>query len=192
MADDPRLPDPAGLPRAVPREPGPRLLQPIWIIPVVAILIAGWIALKHFLEQGPTIVVQFQSAEGIEAGKTRIKHKAVDIGIVRRIELADDHKSVIVTAEVDRKARDFLVEDTRFWVVRPRIAGGEVSGLSTLLAGSYIGGDPGTSGNERRHFEHAFRRLEVAWLDTSAGDDQVLLVTRDSLRKYGLSHARSQ
>ena len=151
MADDPRLPDPESLPRAVPRNP--RLLQPIWIIPVVAILIAGWIALKHFLEQGPTIVVQFQSAEGIEVGKTRIKHKAVDIGVVRAVRLSRDLKSVLVSAELDRhSAGRFLAEDTRFWIVRPRIAGGQVSGLTTLLAGSYIGADPGKSAEEKREF----------------------------------------
>ena len=153
MAEERELPDPDDVPRAVPRKPGPRLLQPIWIIPLVAILIGGWIALKHFLEQGPRITIQFKSAEGIEPGKTRIKHKAVDVGIVRSVTLSGDFKNVIVTAEMDREAsRGFLVEDTRFWVVRPRIAGGQVSGLTTLLAGSYIGGDPGTSKNEKRDF----------------------------------------
>ena len=69
MADEPRLPDPDEVPRAVPREAGPRLLQPIWIIPVVAVLIAGWIAVKHFLEQGPTITIQFQSATAVKNGQ---------------------------------------------------------------------------------------------------------------------------
>ena len=153
MAEEPRLPDPHELPRAVPREPGPRLLQPIWIIPVVAAIIAGWIALKNFLEQGPTITIQFQSAEGIETGKTRIKHKSVDVGVVRAVRLSRDLKSVLVSAELDRHAGSrFLAEDTRFWIVRPRIAGGQVSGLTTLLAGSYIGADPGTSSGEKREF----------------------------------------
>ena len=79
--------------------------------------------------------VQFQNGEGIEANKTRIKHKAVDIGVVRSVTLSPDRKSVIVKAEVDRQSsRGFLAEDTKFWVVRPRIAGGQVSGLGTLLA----------------------------------------------------------
>ena len=153
MADEPRLPDPDDVPQAVPRKAGPRLLQPIWIIPVVAVLIAGWIAVKHFLEQGPSITIQFQSAEGIETGKTRIKHKAVDIGVVRAVRLSRDLKSVVVTAELDRHAGSrFLAEDTRFWIVRPRIAGGQVTGLTTLLAGSYIGADPGKAGEEKRDF----------------------------------------
>jgi paraquat-inducible protein B len=153
MADERPLPDPDGLPQAVPRAPGSRLMQPIWIVPVVAILIAGWIAAKHVLQQGPNVTIQFQSAEGIESGKTRIKHKSVDIGVVRSIRLSKDLKAVLVTAELDRHAADrFLAEDTRFWIVRPRIAGGQVTGLTTLLAGSYIGADPGSSTNEKREF----------------------------------------
>jgi paraquat-inducible protein B len=154
MTDEPRIPEPDDVPTAVPVKGGPRLLQPIWIVPIVALLIGGWIAFKSFLEQGPTITIQFANAEGIEPGKTKIKHKAVDVGTVKSVQLSADFKSVIVTAEMSRHASsaDFLVEDTRFWVVRPRIAGGQISGLGTLLAGSYIGGDPGSSKTERRAF----------------------------------------
>jgi len=141
------------IPTAIDRKPGPRSLQLIWIVPLVAALIGGWLAMKAVWERGPTVTIQFASGEGIEAGKTRIKHKAVDVGIVRSVGLSHDHKAVIVNAELDRNvAEGFLVEDTRFWVVRPRIAGGQVSGLGTLLAGSYIGSDPGSSSVERRDF----------------------------------------
>ena len=116
-------------------------------------MIGGWLAIKAVWDKGPTIHIQFKNGEGIEAGKTRIKHKAVDIGTVRTVRLSHDLKSVIVSAEIDRGAADgFLVDDTRFWVVRPRIAGGQVSGLGTLLAGSHIGSDPGKSTTERREF----------------------------------------
>jgi paraquat-inducible protein B len=154
MSESHPLPDPEGLPQAIPRKPSPRTLQLVWIIPIVAAIVGGWIALKTVLDRGPTITIQLKSAEGIEAGKTKIKHKSVDVGTVRRIELSPDRKSVIVTAQMDRQSSEgFLVDDTRFWVVRARFAGGQVSGLSTLLAGSYIGADPGTSKNERRDFK---------------------------------------
>jgi paraquat-inducible protein B len=153
MNDLPPIPEEGEVPRAVARPPGPRTLQLVWIIPAVAALIGAGIFFKTVLERGPTITIRFESAEGIEAGKTKIKHKAVDVGTVRAVRLTPDHKSVVVSAEMDPQAKDFLVEDTRFWVVRPRIAGGEVSGLSTLLAGVYIGADPGTSKEERRDFE---------------------------------------
>jgi paraquat-inducible protein B len=119
----------------------------------VALLVGGWIALKQVLEQGPTITIQFNSAEGIDAGKTKIRHKAVEIGIVKSVKLSQDNKAAVVTAEMDRhSASAFLREDSQFWVVRPRIAGGQISGLTTLLAGSYIGAEPGKSGTERRSF----------------------------------------
>ncbi len=147
------IPTPEDLPRAVERERGPRSMQLIWIVPILAALIGAFVALKAFWESGPTITIQFMSGEGIEAGKTRIKHKAVDVGTVKSVKLSPDRKAVVVTAEIDRNAADgFLVEDTRFWVVRPRVAGGQISGLSTLLAGSYIGSDPGSSQAERRNF----------------------------------------
>jgi paraquat-inducible protein B len=153
MNDLPPVPEANEVPRAVARRPSPRTLQLVWIIPVIAALIGAGIFLKTVLERGATINIHFESAEGIEAGKTKIKHKAVDVGTVRAVRLSADHKSVVVTAEMEPQASDFLVQDTRFWVVRPRIAGGEISGLSTLLAGVYIGADPGTSKEERRDFE---------------------------------------
>ncbi len=141
------------VPRAVPRKPGVRWLQPIWIIPIVAALVGGWLLLQHMLDSGPLITIRFRSAEGLEANKTRIKYKDVDIGVVKAIELDDDKKGVVVVAQMTRQASSgLLVEDTRFWVVRPRISGGHVSGLGTLLAGSYIGVDPGKSQSERRRF----------------------------------------
>jgi len=141
------------VPRAVARKPGVRWLQPIWVIPIVAALVGGWLLLQHVFESGPLITIHFRSAEGLEAHKTRIKYKDVDIGVVKAIELDDEKKGVVVHAQMTRQASSgLLVDDTRFWVVRPRISGGHVSGLGTLLAGSHIGVDPGKSENERRRF----------------------------------------
>ena len=141
------------VPQAVAHEKGKRSFPFVWIIPVVALLVAGWVGLKSIWDEGPAITIQFSSAEGIEAGKTKIRYKSVEIGLVKSVKLSADNKAAIVTAEMDRHASDaFLREDTRFWVVRPRIAGGQISGLTTLLAGSYIGADPGKSEKERRSF----------------------------------------
>ena len=141
------------VPQAVERKAAPRSLQLVWLVPVAAVLVGGWLAFKAVWDKGPTITIQFKTGEGIEANKTRIKNKSVDIGTVRAVQLTSDRKAVLVTAEIDRSAADaFLVDDTRFWVVRPRIAGGQVSGLGTLLEGSYIGSDPGKSETTRRAF----------------------------------------
>ena len=154
----------AEVPRAVPRKAGVRWLQPIWVIPIVAAIVGGWLLIQQVVESGPVITIRFRSAEGLEAHKTRIKYKDVDIGVVKAIELDEDKKGVVVTAQMTRQASSgLLVEDTRFWVVRPRISGGHVSGLGTLLAGSHIGVDPGKSQTERR----AFNGLESAQIVTS-------------------------
>lgn len=152
MTDATNAPDASDLPDAVAlpkRRRGPQL---VWIIPLVAALIGGWLAVKTVLDRGPTITIGFKTGEGLEAGKTRIKYKDVEIGLVKEIALAEDRSGVVVTAELAKQAAGLLVKDTRLWVVRPRISGGSVSGLGTLLGGSYIGIDAGKSSDARRRF----------------------------------------
>ena len=98
-----------------------------------------WVAVTRVLSEGPKITIVFQSAEGLEAGKTKVHFNGVDIGTVSAIRLAEDHKRVIITAQMAPKTDDFLVKDTQFWVVRPRISGANVTGLGTLISGAYIG-----------------------------------------------------
>jgi len=102
-------------------------------VPLVAALAGGWLAVKAVLDKGPTVTITFRTAEGIEAGKTRIRYRDIDIGGVTQVALREDAEAVIVTAELAKEAARLLVEDSRFWVVRPRITGGGVSGLGTLL-----------------------------------------------------------
>ncbi|WP_321943662.1 PqiB family protein [Paraburkholderia tropica] len=128
------------------------MLRLVWLVPIVAVLIAGWLATQSVIQRGPTITIRFATGDGIEAGKTRIKFKNVDVGLVRSMTLSDDHKTVIARAEMSRNASTMLVDDTRFWVVRPRIAGGTVTGITTLISGSHIGMDIGASTKARRDF----------------------------------------
>jgi paraquat-inducible protein B len=125
----------------------------VWLIPLIAALIGGWLAWKAFSEQGPTITISFKSAEGLEAGKTKIRYKDVEIGQVDTIDLSDDLSHVVVTAKLVKGADEYLTEKTRFWIVRASVRAGQVSGLGTLLSGAYIGIDPVTSGKRKRHFE---------------------------------------
>jgi len=149
MADAPRDFD---LPEAVAASKRRWSLSIVWAIPIVAALAGGWLAFKAISEQGPTITITFKTAEGLEAGKTKIKYKNVDVGEVKQIALSRDASEVVVTAEVVKGATPYLVEDTRFWVVRPRIGAGGVSGLGTLFSGVYIGADIGKSSQARRKF----------------------------------------
>ena len=125
----------------------------VWIVPLVALLIGGWLIYKTLSEKGPIITISFKSAEGLEAGKTKIKYKNVELGQVAKIHLVPDLSQVLVTAELDKAAADFLSASTRFWVVRARVAAGQVSGLGTLFSGAYIGLDPGKAGLPASHFE---------------------------------------
>ncbi|MDR5754697.1 MULTISPECIES: MlaD family protein [unclassified Caballeronia] len=152
MARPPGPPDEPGFPEAVAAPKSRWRVQLVWLVPLIAVLIGGWLAVQAILEKGPTIKISFSTGEGLEAGKTKIKFKNVDIGVVQSVVLSPDHKHVIATAELAKQATDMLVDDTRFWVVRPRISGGTVSGIGTLLSGSFIGMDIGTQKKARRDF----------------------------------------
>jgi paraquat-inducible protein B len=132
--------------------PKRRRPQLVWALPIVAALIGGWLAVKAIIEQGPTVRITFQTAEGLEAGKTKIRYKDVEIGLISDVELADDRSHVIATAQFTNHAKSLLVDDTRFWVVKPRVSSSSVSGLGTLFSGSYIGVDIGQSKKSRRDF----------------------------------------
>ena len=124
----------------------------VWIIPIVAALIGAWVAVTTIRNQGPKITITLRSAEGLEAGKTKIRYNGVDIGTIRSIRLTSDHRRVIATAEMAPNTEDILVEDTRFWVVTPRVSGASVTGLGTLISGAYIGMEIGKSPNQQIDF----------------------------------------
>ena len=132
-----------------PAPPAPRIdrkrrLSPIWLIPIVAALVGLYLAWITFSEKGPTITITFETADGLEAGKTLIKHKEVVFGTVTSLALTEDLSHVVVTAEMTKEAAPHLRQGTRFWVVRPRLsASGGLSGLSTIVSGAYIELDPG-------------------------------------------------
>ncbi len=129
------------LPEAVVSEGGRFSL--VWLVPLVALLIGGWLIWKSFSEKGPTIVISFTEAEGLEPGKTRVRYKDVDVGKVKRIELNDDLTRVEVTVELKKSIGAHLNDQTQFWIVRPRINPKGISGLNTLISGIYIAMDPG-------------------------------------------------
>jgi paraquat-inducible protein B len=118
----------------------------------VAALIGVFLALHTWYQQGPDITIRFKTGEGLEAGKTRIKYKDVDVGQIDSVTLAEDGSYVIAGARLARSADHLLVDDTRFWMVSARVSGSAVSGLGTLLSGTYVGLDAGKSAEARREF----------------------------------------
>jgi paraquat-inducible protein B len=127
-------------------------LSLVWVIPIVAAAIGVWVAVTRVLSEGPTITIVFQTAEGLEAGKTKIHYNGVDVGTLETIRLSDDHRKVITTAQMAPKTEGFLLADTKFWVVSPRISGANVTGLGTLISGAYIGMEIGRSRESKREF----------------------------------------
>nr|WP_248293177.1 MlaD family protein [Achromobacter sp. Bel] len=149
-------------PSPVPR--GRRRLSWIWLVPIVAALGGLLLVVQVWLNAGPTAIIHFQTAEGLEAGKTQVRYKELAVGLVERLALNPDRSGVDVTVRLEKDAIGLLQEGTVFWVVRPRLTLSGVSGLSTLLSGSYIGLDPsGHRGKDapRPKSQYEFTGLEV-------------------------------
>ncbi|AOM40652.1 intermembrane transport protein PqiB [Xenorhabdus hominickii] len=126
--------------------------SPVWIVPIITVLIGAWILFYHFSHQGPEVTLITSGAEGIEAGKTKIKSRSVGVGVVEKVSLSDNLGQVIIKARLNDGMERLLHKDTAFWVVKPQIGREGVSGLSTLLSGVFIELQPGTQGGEERSF----------------------------------------
>ena len=127
-------------------------LSPLWIIPAVALVAGIWMVVQAYLAEGPTVMIEFRTAEGLEEGKTKIKMLDVEVGIVEEVRLKEDVSGIIATVALDKEVTNLLRDDTKFWVVRARVGVGGVSGIGTLLSGAYIELAPGTGSSGKRRF----------------------------------------
>lgn len=127
-------------------------VSPIWLVPGIALLTGAAMLMNSWLASGPELTLSFQTAAGLEEGKTAVKYKDVTVGIVKAIKLNADSSRVMVRVQLDKSAEDLARADTRFWVVRPRVGIGGVTGIDTLLSGAYIGADKGNSPQSNRDF----------------------------------------
>ncbi len=123
----------------------------VWVTPIIALLIGGWLIYKEMVDKGPTITVTFEDGSGLET-KTPLNYKGVGIGTVTRISLSSDLQSVQVRIQLDRSAADIAREDSQFWIVRPEIGLEGITGLDTILSGQYITVQPG-KGAPATHFQ---------------------------------------
>jgi paraquat-inducible protein B len=146
----------------------------IWLIPILAAVIGVSLAVQTWVQRGSEITITFRSGEGLEAGKTKVKYKEVEVGTVKSITLSEDRTRVLVTVQLKKEARGFTTADSRFWVVRPLVSGSRVSGLGTLLFGAYIGADAGISTEQADQF---------------TGLETPPIVTRDTSGKQYFLHA---
>src|SRR5437899_2737064 len=139
----------AAIPHATARRS--RRISIIWVIPLVAVAIGGWLAWDTWSKEGPTIKISFDNGEGLQAGQSQLKFKDIVFGTVKGLELSPDRTHVVVTVATTHQAEPLLTDQTIFWVVKPRLFAGNISGLETLLSGSYIGMMPGQGAGKKQH-----------------------------------------
>lgn len=173
---------PSDLPSAVAQVRRRWAPQIIWIIPIVAIVVGLGLLYKSIAARGPTITVSFNSGDGLVAGKTFVKYKDVNIGLVKTVILSEDHQKVIATIALDKDAADFARTDTRFWIVRPRITASGVSGLSTLLDGPFIAADLGKANDKKDQFV----ALEVPPILTGDTPGREFILRAPTLGSHGV------
>lgn len=178
MAEDPDL---ANLPTSDIAPKRRHRVSAVWIVPILAALVGIGIAVQQQMNEGPVIRIHFRSAEGVEAGKTSVKYKDVEIGKVEAVTLSEDYSHIVVTAKIEKSAEKLMAEGARFWVVKPRVSLSGISGISTLISGNYIRFEPGTSGRPGR----VFTGLETPPPVTSDVPGRVFLLRADTLGSLG-------
>ena len=147
----------------------------IWLIPILAAIIGISLAVNTVIQRGPEITITFRSGGGLEAGnKTKVKYKDIEIGVVQSVTLSEDRSYVLVKVQLKKEAKSFTAADSRFWVVRPRLALSGISELSTLVFGPHIGVDPGVASEKKYTF---------------TGLESPPIVTRDASGKQYVLHA---
>ena len=179
---DPREPGLDDLPSAVPARSLSARFPLVWGLPAVVVLAGAFVVIHEKLKQGTTIEITFHSAEDLEANKTKIRYKEVEIGQVSDVHVSRDRQEVIVEANIHRDASDYLVEDTKFWVVRPRVSAAGISGLGTLVSGAYISVDVGHSTAPRTQFVG----LEIPPIVTSGLPGREFILHADDLGSLGV------
>jgi len=142
------------------------LFTSIWIVPFIALIISLWLVYQHFAKMGPEIKITFANSGGLEAGQSVIRYRNVPIGKVTRIEIQQGGKGVVVIARMNKEAEHFLNESTRFWVVKPEVGYTGISGLETLISGSYIAMHA-AKGEEQ---ESTFKGLSSPYRDINSGE----------------------
>ncbi len=150
MSDHPAPEKPNLPPRAKLRRPS---FHVVWLVPIVAAIIAGYLGYRTIMEQGPLLTLSFTNADGLQAGQTQLKYKAVALGTVESIDLARDNSHVIVKVRMNNVGERFLNSNARYWVERPRLDFSDISGFETIVSGAYISVDPGQAGGSyQTHF----------------------------------------
>ena len=158
-------------------------LTAVWIIPIVAAILGAWVVVYNYMNEGPEIEITFKTAAGLEEGKTKVKFRDVEIGVLQEVRLDEDLEGVTAVVKIRKQAESLLNEDTQFWVVRARVGDGSISGLDTILSGAYITLSPGQSPIKSKRFE-ALEEPPLTPID-APGLRLVLISTRSASLSSG-------
>jgi paraquat-inducible protein B len=124
--------------------------SPVWLVPLVAAVAAGWLVFENVQKTGPLVTIEFNDGSEVEPNQTTIRYRGVKVGAVRSIRLADDEKHVEVQARLDASAKNLAREGSVFWIVRPEVGAGGLRGLDTIVSGPYIQVQPGSGKAQKR------------------------------------------
>lgn len=149
-----------------------RGISPLWLLPILTVILAGWLVFKAIQDAGERVQIYFSEASGLVAGRTTIRYQGLEVGMVRDINLAEDLQSIYVEADIYPEATKLLNKNTRFWMVKPTASLSGISGLDALVSGNYIAIAPS---EEQAEPETVFRALERAPADLLA--EQGLSIT---------------
>jgi len=148
-------------------------LSIVWVVPLVAAIVAGWLVFKYVRQLGPVISVQFSDVNEIKPNQTTLRYRGVQVGEVLSVQLTGDAQHVAVRARLDRSAESLARAGSVFWIVRPEVGAGGLHGLETIVSGSYIQVQPG-GGGEQKDFIGA---EEPPILKSSQGGLEIILTT---------------
>lgn len=159
-----------------------RWLSPVWLLPLIALLLAGGFLYQQIASRGQLIQINFAQGNGILPGKTQIRYQGVAIGVVQELELAEDGRRIAVLAKIDSRARPLIRKGSDFWLVSPKASLTEISGLDTLVSGNYINLQPGRESNP---LQEKFDALDGPPPGYQA-QGRMLHLTADSLGSVGI------
>ena len=131
----------------------------VWIIPIMALLIALGVAWQSYADRGPLIEIEFSNGAGISARETELRYRDITVGVVEDVRFSDGLKSVIVSVRMEKDVATYIDTSAAFWVVRPELTAQGVSGLDTVLTGVFI---EGSWDSEIGPGRTSFRGLEEA------------------------------
>ena len=129
-----------------------RTLPLIWVVPLLAFIVGGWLIVRQSRAHGPEITIRFQNGAGIEAGKTILEYKGVAVGTVQEVRLDEKLDGVLVKVQLAKDAASLARADSEFWLVRPEIGFSGIRGLDTLLSGPRLKVRPGSGGAPAKEF----------------------------------------